>query len=78
MSVKSICVFCGSRPGDNPAFTATAEAMGSGIAARGWRLVYGAGDVGLMGRRYPAASGGLGSRQDRPHHLYRDRNHARA
>jgi len=60
MSVKSICVFCGSRPGDNPAFTATAEAMGSGIAARGWRLVYGAGDVGLMGSvaRAAQAKGG--------------------
>ena len=46
---KSICVFCGSRPGDDPAFTADAQAMGSGIAAQGWRLVYGAGDVGLMG-----------------------------
>ena len=60
MSVKSICVFCGSRPGDNPAFTATAEAMGQGIAARGWRLVYGAGDVGLMGSvaRSAQAAGG--------------------
>ncbi|UWR25149.1 TIGR00730 family Rossman fold protein [Sulfitobacter sp. S223] len=49
MPVKSICVFCGSRPGVDPAYTADAEAMGKGIAAKGWRLVYGAGDVGLMG-----------------------------
>lgn len=49
MSVKSICVFCGSRPGDTPAFTTAAETLGTGIADRGWRLVYGAGDVGLMG-----------------------------
>ena len=47
MPVKSICVFCGSRPGVDPAYTADAEAMGKGIAAKGWRLVYGAGDVGL-------------------------------
>lgn len=49
MSMKSVCVFCGSRPGDDPAFTQNAETMGRGIAANGWRLVYGAGDVGLMG-----------------------------
>lgn len=46
---KSVCVFCGSRPGASPAFTKAAEAVGQIIAARGWRLVYGAGDVGLMG-----------------------------
>ena len=46
---KSVCVFCGSRAGDDPAFTADANALGAGIAANGWRLVYGAGDVGLMG-----------------------------
>jgi len=45
----SICVFCGSRAGSDPAFGADAQAMGAGIAGRGWRLVYGAGDVGLMG-----------------------------
>ncbi|KEJ90092.1 TIGR00730 family Rossman fold protein [Sulfitobacter donghicola] len=45
----SVCVFCGSRAGDDPAFTQAAEQMGAGIAAKGWRLVYGAGDVGLMG-----------------------------
>ncbi|MEH6521263.1 TIGR00730 family Rossman fold protein [Sulfitobacter sp.] len=49
MSMKSVCVFCGSRPGDDPTFTTDAETMGAGIAANGWRLVYGAGDVGLMG-----------------------------
>jgi uncharacterized protein (TIGR00730 family) len=46
---KSICVFCGSRSGDDPAFTKDARSLGNGIAAHGWRLVYGAGDVGLMG-----------------------------
>ncbi|MEP1767765.1 MAG: TIGR00730 family Rossman fold protein [Sulfitobacter sp.] len=47
--IKSVCVFCGSRAGDDPAFTTDAETMGKGIAKNGWRLVYGAGDVGLMG-----------------------------
>ena len=49
MSQKSICVYCGSRAGGDPAYTAQAEALGRGIADMGWRLVYGAGDVGLMG-----------------------------
>ena len=43
---RSICVFCGARSGTNPAHTETARAMGTAIAAEGWRLVYGAGDVG--------------------------------
>ena len=49
MPQRSICVFCGSRSGQNPAYETTARALGALIAARGWRLVYGAGDVGLMG-----------------------------
>jgi uncharacterized protein (TIGR00730 family) len=49
MIKKSICVYCGSRPGRNPAFVEAADALGRAIAGEGWRLVYGAGDVGLMG-----------------------------
>jgi uncharacterized protein (TIGR00730 family) len=49
MSSKSICVYCGSRPGKNPAYADEATALGRAIADEGWRLVYGAGDVGLMG-----------------------------
>ena len=45
----SVCVFCGSRFGADPAYRTAAEAVGEGLARRGWRLVYGAGDVGLMG-----------------------------
>ena len=45
----SVCVFCGSRPGDNPEYMAAATELGAGLAASGMRLVYGAGDVGLMG-----------------------------
>ena len=47
--LKSVCVFCGFRAGDDPAFAADAHVLGTGIATNGWRLVYGAGDVGLMG-----------------------------
>ncbi|WP_298842691.1 TIGR00730 family Rossman fold protein [uncultured Roseobacter sp.] len=49
MPSKSICVYCGSRTGDDPAFMQEATALGTAIASEGWRLVYGAGDVGLMG-----------------------------
>ncbi len=47
--MDSICVFCGSRPGNDPAFVAAANETGRAIARRGWRLIYGGGRVGLMG-----------------------------
>lgn len=49
MSVRSVCVFCGSRPGRNPAHADAARMTGEMLARNGWRLVFGAGDVGLMG-----------------------------
>ena len=49
MIQKSVCVYCGSRPGDDPEYTAQADALGRALAQNDWRLVYGAGDVGLMG-----------------------------
>ena len=58
----SVCLFCGSRAGDNPAFIAEARALGRGLAQRGHRLVYGAGDRGLMGeaaRACQAAGGAI-------------------
>nr|WP_319251299.1 TIGR00730 family Rossman fold protein [uncultured Celeribacter sp.] len=45
----SVCVYCGSRPGADPAYMQAATEFGTAIADNGWRLVYGAGDVGLMG-----------------------------
>lgn len=45
----SVCVYCGSRHGANPAYTAAARALGRAIGERGWQLVYGGGKVGLMG-----------------------------
>ena len=45
----AVCVYCGSRMGNRPAYRAAAERVGDLLAQRGWRLVYGAGDVGLMG-----------------------------
>ena len=51
----SVCLFCGSRPGNNPSFAAAARALGQELAARDFRLVYGAGDRGLMGEAARAA-----------------------
>lgn len=49
MTPPAVCVFCGSSPGSNPAFTRAAAAVGRGLAARGVSLVYGGASVGLMG-----------------------------
>jgi len=47
--MKSVCVFCGSNPGNDPVYAEGARAMGAEIARRGMVLVYGGGAVGLMG-----------------------------
>lgn len=44
-----ICCYCASRPGTDPAFAAAARAAGTALVARGIDLVFGGGDVGLMG-----------------------------
>lgn len=51
----SICVFCGARFGNDPAYSDAARELGAGLVAENWRLVYGAGDVGLMGAVAKAA-----------------------
>lgn len=47
--MKSICVFCGANRGSSPAFAAAARSFGALLARRGIELVYGGGNVGLMG-----------------------------
>lgn len=47
--VRSVCVFCGSRPGADPAYAQTARAFGRLLGERGIGLVYGGGGAGLMG-----------------------------
>src|SRR3546814_15941317 len=47
--MKSICVYCGSNAGLRPAYAARAQALGTRIANEGLALVYGGGNVGLMG-----------------------------
>jgi uncharacterized protein (TIGR00730 family) len=48
-TIKSICVYCASGPGNNPAFAEAARQFGRILAENGIRLVYGGGAVGLMG-----------------------------
>jgi hypothetical protein len=47
--MKRICVFCGSNAGHDPRYRADAERLGRLLAVRGIELVYGGGNVGLMG-----------------------------
>ena len=47
--MKSICVYCGSNSGNKPAYADRARALGARIAREGLALVYGGGNVGLMG-----------------------------
>lgn len=58
--IRSICVFCGSRVGDQPEFTNLAIKLGKMMAEREITLVYGAGSIGLMGivARQVIAGGG--------------------
>jgi len=51
----SVCVYCGSRSGDDAAFATAARAVGQVIGERAWRLVYGGGRSGLMGELADAA-----------------------
>lgn len=58
--LKSVCVYCGSSNRVDPKYLTLGENMGRAIARRGVRLVYGGGDVGLMGAssRTALAEGG--------------------
>ncbi|KQY52571.1 TIGR00730 family Rossman fold protein [Lysobacter sp. Root494] len=47
--MRSICVYCGSNAGSKPVYTERAIALGTRIAKEGLALVYGGGNVGLMG-----------------------------
>jgi len=49
MNTLSICVYCGSRPGESRFHADAARSIGTEIGRRGWRLVYGGGRAGLMG-----------------------------
>ncbi|MGN7291709.1 TIGR00730 family Rossman fold protein [Rhizobium sp. SAFR-030] len=49
VSIRSICAYCGSQPGRDPAYVAAGRTLGKSIADHGLRLVYGGGTKGIMG-----------------------------
>jgi len=52
---QSVCFFCASSDGADPAYLQSASEFGAATAGAGWRLVYGGGGVGLMGAAARAA-----------------------
>jgi uncharacterized protein (TIGR00730 family) len=55
MKLRRICVFCGSNLGINPSYRAAAESLGKLLAGHRIELVYGGGNIGLMGELANAA-----------------------
>ncbi len=53
--IKSVCVYCGSSPGVDPSYKAAAVQFGTQLANEDIALVYGGGNVGLMGAVADAA-----------------------
>ena len=47
--IKAICVYCGSRSGISNKYSCNAKLLGEKIAVNNFRLVYGGGNIGLMG-----------------------------
>ncbi|PSO48795.1 MAG: TIGR00730 family Rossman fold protein [Actinobacteria bacterium QS_8_72_14] len=58
--IRAVCVFCASSEGAAARDRKLAHELGTAIAERGWRLVYGGGDVGLMGEVAHAALAAAG------------------
>jgi predicted Rossmann-fold nucleotide-binding protein len=46
---NNLCIYCGSAPGVDARFAESARRVGQAIATHGFGLVYGGGNVGLMG-----------------------------
>ena len=59
--LTSLCVYCGSGLGTNPAYEEAARILGRSMADSDVRLVYGGGSVGLMGTLARAVLDGGGS-----------------
>ena len=57
---RRVCVYCGSKTGAGPVYTAAAASLGAALAKRGLGLVYGGGNVGLMGLLADAVLAGGG------------------
>ena len=61
MTVRRLCVYCGSSVGADPRYREAAAALGAGLAAAGIELVYGGGRNGLMGAVADAVLAGGGT-----------------
>jgi uncharacterized protein (TIGR00730 family) len=59
--MRHLCVYCGSGPGRNPIYLASARSLGSLMAEAGIGLVYGGGSLGLMGEVARAVLAGGGN-----------------
>jgi uncharacterized protein (TIGR00730 family) len=59
-SIRNVCVYCGASAGSDPRFTQAADVLGAALAHAGMGLVYGGGDLGIMGQvaRATLAAGG--------------------
>ena len=53
--MRSVCVYCGSKVGADPAYVEAARALGAGLARRSLRTVFGGGGIGMMGQVADAA-----------------------
>ena len=49
MTLRAVCVFCGSQPGARPDYLDAARELGALLARRGVAVIYGGGHVGMMG-----------------------------
>lgn len=49
MNIRKICVYCGSSPGKNPAYSLAARSLATSLCDRGIGLVYGGAAIGVMG-----------------------------
>lgn len=58
--IRSICVYCGSQPGRDPAYRRAAQSLGRAMAKNGIDLVYGGGTNGIMGAVAEAVMSGGG------------------
>jgi uncharacterized protein (TIGR00730 family) len=47
--MKSVVVYCGANPGNKPVYTEVAHQLGKELAARNTKVIYGGGNLGLMG-----------------------------
>lgn len=60
MKIAAVTIFCGSKPGNDPAFVSAADKLGKLLAEKGVKIVYGGGNKGIMGTIANASLGAGG------------------